>query len=547
MELFFFHFLLSLIPFLFFIIIFLKHQKPTKPGFKFYPLVGALPGFIKNRHRFLDWSTDVLAACPTNTAVFRRPGKVHGVMTANPLNVEHMLKANFQNYPKGDRFISLLQDFLGAGIFNSDGDQWRTQRKTASYEFSTRSLRNFAMETANMELHTRLIPILRDAAEGDSVLDVQDILERFAFDNICKVAFNVDPGCLGGDGNKSGEFMQAFEDAATLSSGRFMYALPFFYRIKKFLNIGSERKLQKSIQIVHKFADEIILARIKHRARTDRSVGYSSELSGKTGEDLLSRIKHPAHTDSSVDYQPELSGKTGEDLLSRFMGTTEEYTPMYLRDIVISFILAGRDTTSSALTWFFWLLSSRPDVEHTILKDIKKVRLHKTGESSHYTLDDLREMHYLHAAISEAMRLYPPVPVDTKACLEDDVMPDGTFVGQGWFATYHTYAMGRMESIWGKDCCEYKPERWLAENGEYRPESPFRFPVFHGGPRMCLGKEMAYIQMKGIAASILERFEIEVLSEEKGKVPDFVLSLTLRMKGGLLVKVKERKDDELVC
>ncbi|XP_019187452.1 PREDICTED: cytochrome P450 94C1 [Ipomoea nil] len=508
MELF-FHFLLSLISFLFFVFFLAaKHQKPTKPGFKFYPLIGALPGFIKNRHRFLDWSTDILAACPTNTAVFRRPGKVHGVMTANPLNVEHMLKANFHNYPKGDRFISLLQDFLGAGIFNSDGDQWRTQRKTASYEFSTRSLRNFAMETANTELHTRLIPILRDAANKRSVLDVQDTLERFAFDNICKVAFNVDPGCLGGDGTKSAEFMQAFEDAATLSSGRFMYALPFFYRVKKFLNVGSERKLQKSIQIVHKFADEIILSRIKHRTE-----------------------------------------KTGEDLLSRFMGTTtEEYSPTYLRDIVISFILAGRDTTSSALTWFFWLLSSRPDVKHNILKDLEKVRResgrHKIGESSSpYTLDELREMQYLHAAISEAMRLYPPVPVDTKACLKDDVMPDGTFVGKGWFATYHTYAMGRMEKIWGKDCCEYKPERWLDENGEYRQESPFRFPVFHGGPRMCLGKEMAYIQMKAIGASILERFEIEVLLEEKGKVPDFVLSLTLRMKGGLIVKVKERKDD----
>lgn len=355
------------------------------------------------------------------------------------------------------------------------------------------------MDTANMELQTRLIPILRDAANRNSVVDVQDILERFAFDNICKVAFNVDPGCLGGDGNISGEFMQAFEDAATLSSGRFMYALPVFYRIKKFLNMGSERKLRKSIQIVHQFADEIILSRIEQRVE-----------------------------------------KTGEDLLSRFMGTTDEYSPTYLRDIVISFILAGRDTTSSALTWFFWLLSSRPEVEHNILKELEKIRLKSgqtAGESS-YNLDELREMHYLHAAISEAMRLYPPVPVDTKACLKDDVMPDGTFVGKDWFATYHTYAIGRMENIWGKDCGEYRPERWL-ENGVYSPQSPFKFPVFHGGPRMCLGKEMAYIQMKSIAASILERFEIEVMME-KGKVPDFVLSLTLRMKGGLIVKVKER-------
>ncbi|CAH9134795.1 unnamed protein product [Cuscuta epithymum] len=500
MELF-IHILLLLIPILLFLCFFNAPKHHQKPGLKMYPIVGVLPDFLRNRHRFLEWTTDVLSACPTNTTAFSRPGGVRGVFTANPLNVEYMLKTNFENYPKGLRFISLLQDFLGSGIFNSDGDQWKTQRKTASHEFSTRSLRNFAMETARAELESRLIPILRDAAARNRVIDIQDILERFAFDNINKVAFNVDPGCLDGDGTGSGEFMRAFEDAATLSSGRFMYVIPFLYRVKKLLNMGSERKLQKSIKIVHEFADEII----------------------------ASRMANPAE-------------KTGEDLLSRFMAATGEnsHSPKFLRDVVISFILAGRDTTSSALTWFFWLISSRPEVEQSILQELRKIR-QRTGQQpgeSWYGLDELREMHYLHAAISEAMRLYPPVPVDTKACQKDDVLPDGTFVGKGWFLTYHTYAMGRMESIWGADCWEYKPERWL-EKGLYSPTSPFRFPVFHGGARMCLGKEMAYIQMKSIAAAVLERFEMNVMLE-KGKVPGFVLSLTLRMKGGLPVMLRDR-------
>ncbi|KAL0339808.1 UNVERIFIED_CONTAM: cytochrome [Sesamum radiatum] len=106
-------------------------------------------------------------------------------------------------------------------------------------------------------------------------------------------------------------------------------------------------------------------------------------------------------------------------------------------------------------------------------------------------------MHYLHAAISETMRLYPPVPVDTKACKEDDILPDGTVIGKNWFISYHTYAMGRMESIWEK------------------------------------------IVMKSIAASVLERFGMDVLLEN-GKSPEPLLSLTLRMKGGLPVRVKER-------
>ncbi|KAL2491168.1 Cytochrome [Abeliophyllum distichum] len=109
-----------------------------------------------------------------------------------------MLKTNFENYPKGTRFRNLLEDFLGRGIFNTDGELWKIQRKTASYEFNTKSLRNFALENVTMELQTRLIPILEKALKNERILDFQDILERFAFDNICKVAFNVDPGWVGG-------------------------------------------------------------------------------------------------------------------------------------------------------------------------------------------------------------------------------------------------------------------------------------------------------------------------------------------------------------
>ena len=76
------------------------------------------------------------------------------------------------------------------------------------------------------------------------------------------------------------------------------------------------------------------------------------------------------------------------------------------------------------------------------------------------------------------------------------------------------------------------------ENGVCRAESPFRFPVFHAGPRMCLGKEMAYIQMKSIAAAVIERFEVGMAEKEKS--PKYLLSLTLRMENGCPVVLKKR-------
>ncbi|CAA7060495.1 unnamed protein product [Microthlaspi erraticum] len=487
---------LLLIP-IFIFFIFPNHSS-SQSGFKAYPIVGSLPGLVKNRHRFLDWTVETLSQCPTQTAIFRRPGKQQFVMTANPANVEHILKTKFDSFPKGERFISILEDFLGRGIFNSDGDMWWKQRKTASYEFSTRSLRDFVMTNVTVEINTRLVPVLAEAAAAGKSIDLQDILERFAFDNICKLAFNVDSACLGDDGAAGVDFMRAFETAATIISQRFQSVISYSWKIKKKLNIGSERVLRESIVTVHKFADEIVRHRIDQGRKSD------------------------------------------EDLLSRFINIEEMNSPEILRDIVISFILAGRDTTSSALSWFFWLLSKHPQVENKIIQELNSIRA-RTGKrvGEVYGFEDLKLMNYLHAAITESMRLYPPVPVDTMSCAEDNVLPDGTFVGEAWGISYNAYAMGRMESVWGKDCEGFEPERWIDEtNGGFRGESPYKFPVFHAGPRMCLGKEMAYIQMKSIVASVLERFVVEVPG--KMERPEILLSMTLRIRGGLFVSVHER-------
>ncbi|ONK60660.1 uncharacterized protein A4U43_C08F21160 [Asparagus officinalis] len=323
------------------------------------------------------------------------------------------------------------------------------------------------MHTVRLEIVDRLLPLMYKYAEAKETLELQGVLERFGFDNVCRLAFGVDPGCLSTEVAAKGlEFMRVFSEAQNLITARFMGVFGFTWKMKKLINIGSEKRLKESIKIVQDFAMNIIKTR---------------------------KAKLEENQEEEIE----------EDLLSRF-ASNKDTTEELLRDNVISFILAGRETTSSALTWFFWILSSRPDVENKVLGEIKSIRSTNQNPDGTFSFDELREMNYVHAAITESLRLYPPVAIDTQSCRDGDIMPDGTFVGKKWFVTYSAYAMGRMESIWGKDCMEYKPERWL-ENGVFRPESPFRFPVFHAGPRMCLGKEMAYIQMKSIVAAVIER------------------------------------------
>ncbi|KAI7980915.1 Cytochrome P450 94A1 [Camellia lanceoleosa] len=149
----------------------------------------------------------------------------------------------------------------------------------------------------------------------------------------------------------------------------------------------------------------------------------------------------------------EKSSLESVDLLSQFLSFGHSYEN-FVTDIVISFILAGRDTTSAGLTWFFWLISRHPDVENEILKEINE-------KSKDASFKEVKDMVYTYASLSESMRLYPPVPIDSKKVIDDDVLPDGTVIKKGTSVAYHPYAMGRSEKLWGRDWAEFRLERWL--------------------------------------------------------------------------------------
>ncbi|MCI27510.1 cytochrome P450 86A2-like, partial [Trifolium medium] len=149
------------------------------------------------------------------------------------------------------------------------------------------------------------------------------------------------------------------------------------------------------------------------------------------------------------------------------MKKKESYSEEFLQHVALNFILAGRDTSSVALSWFFWLCMKNPEVEENILIEICTVLMETRGSDvSKWTdeplaFDEVDRLVYLKAALSESLRLYPSVPEDSKHVVNDDVLPNGTFVPAGSMVTYSIYSVGRMKFIWGEDCLEFKPERWL--------------------------------------------------------------------------------------
>ncbi|KAG4970656.1 hypothetical protein JHK82_036348 [Glycine max] len=437
-----------------------------------------------------DWYAHLLRNSPNKTIHIH---VLRNTITANAENVEYILKTKFENFPKGKPFSAILGDFLGKGVFNVDGDAWRFQKKMASLHLNNNSVvASFAFEIVNDEIKNRLTPLLLMNQKNGVVLDLQDVFQRFSFDCICRFSFGLDPDfCL-----ESGSmlvFAKSFDLASKLSAERATAVSPYVWKAKRLLNLGSEKRLKKALRVINALAKEVIKQR--------REKGFSEN----------------------------------KDLLSRFMNTIHD-DDTYLRDVVVSFLLAGRDTVASALTSFFYLLGKHPEVESLIRDEADRVIGHDKDLTS---FEELKQLHYLQAATHESMRLFPPIQFDSKFCLEDDVLPDGTKVESGTRVTYHPYAMGRLEEIWGCDCLEFRPQRWL-KDGVFQPMNPFEYPVFQAGLRVCVGKEVALMEMKSVAVSLLRKFHIELLAPLSFGNPRFSPGLTATFRFGLPVMVRER-------
>ena len=420
------------------------------------------------------------------------------------------LKSRFDNYPKGPFWHGVFGDLLGDGIFNSDGETWVAQRKTAALEFTTRTLRTAMSRWVSRSIHRRLLPILADAADdGVTVVDLQDLLLRLTFDNICGLAFGKDPETLA-RGLPENAFASSFDRATEATLNRFIFP-ECVWRCKKWLGLGMETTLTRSMAHVDGYLAAVIKAR-------------KLELADKSNNGT--------------------SATPHDDLLSRFMrkGT---YSDDSLQHVALNLILAGRATSSVALSWFFWLVSTHPAVERKIVRELCAVLAASRGASdpaswlaAPFDYEELDRLVYLKAALSETLRLYPSVPEDSKHVVADDVLPDGTFVPAGSSITYSIYSAGRMKSVWGEDCLEFRPERWMSADGtRFEPHDSFRFVAFNAGPRICLGKDLAYLQMKNIAGSVLLRHSLAVAP---GHRVEQKMSLTLFMKHGLRMEVRPR-------
>ncbi|KAI3900748.1 hypothetical protein MKX01_036660 [Papaver californicum] len=511
----------------FFIIKWYPKYKQFNSFAQHWPVLGKLPQLLKNA----DCVNAVLVdTFTTYGCSFKLKGpsftQINYMVTCHPRNIEYILKTNFPNFPKGRDFKEMF-DIFGDGIFTTDYDPWLQQRKMTHSRFSSKDLRSLVAKTNKLEVEAALLPLLLSLSETRSVFDLQSAFIRLTFDTSFTMTFGKSPKYLS-EGFPCNELAEAIELATETMFYR--HIVPsFWWKSMRFLRVGKEKENAKSRRII------------------DHEIG---ELISQKREELS--MKDDIHN-QAARFQPD------KGLISTYMNDMDcsqagfsKSNLKFLRDTALIILFASSDTSASGMTWFFWSICNNPRVETKLLEELKTVVHSKKKNVSDDVLnkekethglyvfdpEDLKELVYLHACLIESLRLYPPGYINHKSVVENDVLPDGVRVRKGMKCLLSIYAVARMDWIWGKDCKEYRPERWMDNEGKFKTELMSNFFIFNVGPRTCLGKDIAFNLMKSVIASILYNFHVEIVEAQ----PDCLKqSIVLLMKNGLNVKVRRRE------
>ncbi|CAO3607796.1 unnamed protein product [Cunninghamella blakesleeana] len=463
------------------------------------PLIGTTPSIIKNRDRLQELILEKMEKINGMTMLCHGFLMHKSILTIDPRNIEYFLKSNFENYVKGPFLNEASSDLLGHGIFNANGEVWRYQRKTASQIFNVKNFRDHFTKIFVEHLHFMVTNLFDPAIEKGTIVDFHDIMFKFTLDSFVKIGFGVDLHAL--STKDKVPFASSFDIIQQNAYIRFTN--PYHKYIEKINQYTKpwETSIEQHLKVINDFAYKVIQQR----------------------------------------RQEIQMGQTFNDLLSRFMMAKNEKEELLndteLRDVVLNMVIAGRDTTAQALSWTFYSLMQSPRIEKKLFNEILQFIPDGLENDPAALYEAIKNMKYAHAVFYEVLRLYPSVPNNQKFALNDDVWPDGTRIKKGDYILWSSWALGRSTKIWGVDANEFKPERWINEQGELIRENQGKWPAFHGGPRVCLGQNLATLEALVAITLLLKRYQFSLVP---GQNITYQISLTLPMKHGLKVLVYPR-------
>ena len=402
---------------------------------------------------------------------YYRAGWIHVYFLNSPELIESVLVTNQQNFRK-DRVIQNSRWFLGQGLLTSEGSEWLRQRRLCQPAFHRERL----------ALYARIIngcaeEMLDSWKDGEN-RDVHQEMMQLTLRVVAKVLFSVDVK------NESKEVAAALNLLMKHSSGARMLLPPWV----RYLPLPFLIRVRRAVRQL----DEVVYRIIRERRRSENDNG-----------DLLSMLMSARDEDGS------------------------RMTDRQLRDEVMTFLLAGHETTALSLSWAWFLLSENPEAENKLHHELARVL-----DGKNPSFEDLPRLCYTEAVVKESVRLYPPAWSLARTAAEDFEI-GGYLVPAGSNVVMSQWIMHRDPRFFPSPE-QFDPGRWFEEHTQRLLR--FAYFPFGGGPRYCVGASFAMMEATLLLAAIAQRFRLRMVPGHK-VVP--VPSITLRPKYGIKMSLHQ--------
>jgi len=404
-------------------------------------------------------------------------GPVRLVLLSHPDYVKHILTDNVQNYPKPGHGVRGM--LLGRGLFRSDGDYWKRQRRLVQPAFSRERISGMGLSTAVASTQKMLERWEAHARSGEA-FDVAPEMSELTRAMVCRLVFTEDLVTIPGPFRDAlWRVMYLHTHQVKAMYARFPIPLPSVKRWR--------RDFQEAIQQF----DSSIYALIEKRRR-----------SSGNEDDMLSIMMAAREPDSG-------------------QGMSDEQ----LRDEAVNIVAAGHEATATTMTWVWAMLGRYPDVERRVREEVATVLGDRT-----LTAQDLPRLRYTSMVLDEVLRLYPAAWTLAREVVADDRI-GGYDIPARSLVTVLSYIMHQHPSFW-ENPEVFDPERFTPERSAGRPR--FCYIPFGGGQRLCIGDRLAQLQILVSLTMTLQRYQVSLASDAPVRVE---ATSTLRPLGGLRVRL----------
>jgi cytochrome P450 len=444
----------------------------TPPGPRGHALVGSLPELRADRLSFLSRT-----ALQYGDVVNYRIATFHLMQVSHPDGIQRVLQENHRNYTKDSPTLREFRRVLGNGLFTSEGAFWLRQRRLMQPAFHRQRIA--ALGEMMVNATQAMLEGWQSASLSGQPLDISREMMALTLEIACRALFSADIQL------HVQEIGRAVTDVVEQVVFRFDHP---FYPSPPFPT-PRNRRYQAAMQSLDHIAYELIRKRRRQPVE---------------GGDLLSLL---------IEMRDEETGQ----------GMTDQE----LRDEVVTLLIAGHETTATALSWTFYLLSQNPPARQRLRQELDLVLAGRLPSTA-----DLPSLPYARMVIDESMRLYPPAWVTERIAEADDEIC-GYKIPAGTVMVVSPYVMQRHPAYW-ENPGSFDPERFLPERSAGRPRYAY-FP-FGGGPRMCIGNSLALTEAQLVLATVVQHCQLELATEPPVEPLPLVI---LRQKGGLWMNVQE--------